>query len=212
MIGFINHKIENIHMRINLVFKSLLQVFRVIKKYKFRLISTFILFRIRMKNPKAYISSKVSLYCPNIKRIQIGENSVISDFTKIAVVNDSNAKFKESELIIGNNTYIGEFNNIRAGGGVIKIGDNCSISQHITIVASNHAIAKGKLIREQPWVTENNFVIIEDDVWIGANSVILPGVTIGLGAVIGAGSVVTKDIPAFAIAVGNPAKVLKYRQ
>lgn len=167
-----------------------------------------------MNNPGAYISSKVSLNCPNIKSIQIGHNSVISDFTKIAVVNDSNvnAKFNASELIIGYNTYIGEFNNIRAGGGIVKIGNNCSISQHITIVASNHAIAKGKLIREQPWVTGNNFVIIENDVWVGANSVILPGVRIGNGAVIGAGSVVTKDIPAFAIAMGNPAKVFKYRE
>jgi acetyltransferase-like isoleucine patch superfamily enzyme len=185
---------------------------RLIKKYKFKLISKIPLFLIRINNPHAYISSKVSLTCPNLQRIRIGHNSVISDFTTIAVVNDNNAKFNESELNIGYNTYIGEFNNIRAGGGVIKIGDNCSISQHITIVASNHGIAKGKLIREQPWVTENNFVIIEDDVWIGANSVILPGVTIGIGAVIGAGSVVTKNIPAFAIAAGNPARVIKYRE
>ena len=51
-----------------------------------------------------------------------------------------------------------------------------------------------------------------DDVWIGTNSVVLPGVTIGKGAVIGAGTVVTKDIPEYAIAVGNPARVIKYRE
>jgi acetyltransferase-like isoleucine patch superfamily enzyme len=57
----------------------------------------------------------------------------------------------------------------------------------------------------------HKIIKVGDDVWIGGNSVILPGVTIGKGAVIGAGSVVTKDIPENAIAVGNPAKVVKYR-
>ena len=55
-------------------------------------------------------------------------------------------------------------------------------------------------------------IIIEDDVWIGANVVILKNVTLEKGCVIGAGSVVTKSIPAYAIAVGNPAKVIKYRK
>jgi len=54
-------------------------------------------------------------------------------------------------------------------------------------------------------------IIIEDDVWIGSNSVILSGVKIGRGSIIGAGSVVTKNIPAYSIAVGNPAKVIKKR-
>lgn len=183
-----------------------------LKKYGLKSISSIPLMRIRINNPKAYISSRISLNCPNVKRIKIGANSVISDFNTIAVINERNSKFTESELIIGRNTYVGEFNNIRAGGGTIRIGDNCSISQHITIVASNHGIAKEKLIRKQPSITENNFVVIEDDVWIGANSVILPGVIIGIGAVVGAGAVVTKNIPPYAIAAGNPAKVLKYRK
>ena len=55
-------------------------------------------------------------------------------------------------------------------------------------------------------------VTVEDDVWIGSNCVILPGVTIGCGSVIGAGAVVTKDIPPYSIAVGVPAKVLKQRK
>jgi acetyltransferase-like isoleucine patch superfamily enzyme len=58
---------------------------------------------------------------------------------------------------------------------------------------------------------KNVFSIIENDVWVGANSVILPGVTIHNGAIVGAGSVVTKDVPPYAIAVGSPAKVIKYR-
>lgn len=91
------------------------------------------------------------------------------------------------------------------------IGSNVSIGEHITIVASNHGIRKNKLHQLQAWDTTKTGVNIEDDVWIGANSVILPGVTIGRGAVVGAGSIVTKSIPSYAIVCGNPAKVLKYR-
>jgi len=82
---------------------------------------------------------------------------------------------------------------------------------HILENASNHGILKGTLISNQFWCTEINSIIICDDVWVGANSVILPGVTIGEGAIIAAGSVVTKNIPPYAIVVGNPAKILKFR-
>jgi acetyltransferase-like isoleucine patch superfamily enzyme len=61
------------------------------------------------------------------------------------------------------------------------------------------------------WETSKTSVEIEEDVWIGANCVILPGVTIGRGAVIGAGSVVTKSVPAYSIYVGNPAKLMRMR-
>jgi acetyltransferase-like isoleucine patch superfamily enzyme len=55
-------------------------------------------------------------------------------------------------------------------------------------------------------------VVIEDDVWLGYNVIVLPGVTIGKGSVIGAGSVVSKDIPPYSIAIGNPARVIKKRE
>jgi len=69
---------------------------------------------------------------------------------------------------------------------------------------------KSKLIRNQPDLQLP--VQIGSDVWIGANCTILGGVQIGDGAVVGAGSIVNKDIPAYAIAVGNPARVIKYRK
>ena len=80
------------------------------------------------------------------------------------------------------------------------------------MIASNHGTSLDDDIQRQGWEQTKTGITVEDDVWIGANSVILPGVHINKGAIIGAGSVVTKDIPPYAIAVGNPAKVIKYRQ
>lgn len=154
------------------------------------------------------ISRKISLSIQNLDDCKLGNHIIISDYTKIAV--DNRFACNNAKLFIGDNTYIGEFNNIRVGGADINIGSNCLISQHITIVSSNHSIAMGGQINEQGWIAKP--VIICDDVWVGANSVILPGITIGKGAVVGAGSVVTKDVPAYAIVMGNPAKIKKYRE
>lgn len=139
----------------------------------------------------------------------IGQGSSIGRNTIIAICSGPNKI--HSYLKIGENTYIGELNNIRASGGYIIIGDNCLISQHITMVASGHEYKKNILIAKQGWNVIKRNIIIENDVWIGANTVILPGITIKEGAVIGAGSVVTKDVPPYAIVAGNPAKILNYR-
>lgn len=144
--------------------------------------------------------------------IVLGDHVSVGAFTLLIVANDTSPdSYKDSQLTIGDRTYIGEGNNIRAAGGKIVIGKDCSISQHVTIVASNHNIQKTQLIKQQGWSKSNNFITIGDDVWIGAGSIILPGITIGTGAVIGAGSIVTKDIPEYAIAHGNPARVVKHR-
>ncbi len=115
-------------------------------------------------------------------------------------------------LEIGESTYVGELNNLRAAGGTIKIGNNCCISQQVTLVASNHSIKKGMNITGQPWDVSKHSIYIGNDVWIGANVVVLPGVTIHDGAVIGAGTIVNKDVPENAVVVGNPMKLIKYRR
>lgn len=167
--------------------------------------------RFRWKFPDAFIATNTKICYDSINDIYIGKGVRINDFTIIFCVS-INKENPNSRLVIGDNTYIGEFQNIRASGGVIEIGKNCSISQHITMIASNHNIRKGTDINKQGWDETKTGIYIGDDVWIGANSVILPGVRIGSGAVIGAGSIVTKDIPENAIVVGNPARVVKYRQ
>lgn len=188
----------------------LLNFFRLIKRYRFSILICRLL-PLRYANPSCAISSRSIIAYESRDSISLGQNIRIGDYTVIRVFSLSKRK-RNSYLKIGDNTYIGEFQNIRASGGVIEIGKNCSISQHITMIASNHNIRKGKDINKQGWDETKTGIYIGDDVWIGANSVILPGVRIGSGAVIGAGSIVTKDIPENAIVVGNPARVVKYRQ
>jgi len=192
---------------------NLKKIYTLLRIYNFNLFAGGKrVFLFRIKNPQVFLSPKSYIHFDFEKQLTIGTNSAINAWTTIIIANDTrNPVAADSSLRIGENTYIGEYNNIRAGGGKIEIGSNCSISQHISIIASNHNIKKGSNIQDQLWSMENNFVIIKDDVWIGANCVILPGVTIEKGAVVGAGSVVTKNIPEYAVVCGNPAKIIKYR-
>jgi len=116
----------------------------------------------------------------------------------------------------GRNLKIGDYVDlakdvlITTGGGV-EIGARTLVGYRTQILSSNHAIPPaGQRIFDAGH--SNKAVLIGEDVWIGANCIILPGVSIGAGAVVGAGSVVTKDIPANCIAAGCPAKVIKERQ
>ena len=92
----------------------------------------------------------------------------------------------------------------------IRIEDFTIIGEFVSIRDANHGLKRGEPMRYQAHTSEP--IHIGRDVWIGRGSCILPGVTIGEGAVIGANSVVTRDVPDFAIAAGVPAKVIKMRQ
>ena len=167
------------------------------------------LFHARWENIDSFIENRCKVDCSPM--IALGKGSSVRMFTTLIVKDNKRSQEKRSFLSVGDNTYIGEYNNIRAAGGKVTIGNNCLISQHVTIVASNHQISKAKLIVEQGWATDKVDVTLEDDIWVGTNSVILPGITIHKGAVIAAGAVVTKDVPEYAIVAGNPARIIKYR-
>jgi acetyltransferase-like isoleucine patch superfamily enzyme len=110
---------------------------------------------------------------------------------------------------IGKNSSLNQGVIIDGFGGVF-IGSGVRIASYVCINTADHDFSEiDKYIFEQGYVCAS--VKIEDDVWIGASSCINKGVIIGKGAVIGSGSVVTKDIPPYAIAVGVPAKVIRYR-
>ncbi|MCD8410901.1 acyltransferase [Tenacibaculum finnmarkense] len=113
----------------------------------------------------------------------------------------------DSKILFGNNFYV------NAGChflGDIIIGDNVMFGPKTVIWGRDHGIKKDMPMNLQEHTKKP--IIIGNDVWIGAQVTILKGVKIGNGVVVGAGSVVTKSLPDFAIAVGNPAKVIKYRE
>jgi len=91
------------------------------------------------------------------------------------------------------------------------IGDYVMIAQHVAILAVTHNFDRIDVPIILQGSTKVKPVIINDDVWIGRNVVIMPGITIGKGVIVGAGAVVTKDIPDYAIVGGVPAKLLRYR-
>lgn len=113
-------------------------------------------------------------------------------------------------ISIGNEVELG-FNTVIYATRSVKIGNQVSIAAHCYIIDSNHGIARNAPIRKQTSTVKGE-VVIEDDVWLGAGVKVLSGVHIGKGAVIGAQSLVNKDIPDYAIAVGVPAKVIGYRK
>ena len=134
---------------------------------------------------------------PPYRLFSLGNYSVIESF---ACVNNA-----VGNVIIGDHTRIGLHNTII---GPVEIGSHVNLAQGITVTALNHNFNDtNKRIDEQGVST--NPVTIEDDVWIGANAVILPGVTIGNHSVVAAGAVVTKDVPPHSLVAGVPAKVIK---
>lgn len=112
-------------------------------------------------------------------------------------------------LVVGNQVDFALDVLVTTGGGV-TIGDRTLIGYRTQILSSNHRIPSGhaQIITAGH---EGKPVIIGADVWIGANCLILPGVTIGEGAVVAGGSVVTKDVAPFTVVAGNPARILKER-
>ena len=94
----------------------------------------------------------------------------------------------------------------------LNIGDRVIFGGHVAIVGGDHDIDSGIVNIIDAGRATLRETIICDDVWVGHGAIIMQGVNLGKGSVIGAGSVVTKDIPECAIAVGNPAKVLRYRK
>lgn len=117
-------------------------------------------------------------------------------------------------VYIGKNTGIPQNATIFSAEARLFIGDNVMFGPSPTIITGDHRIdVVGKVMREEESrLPENNVdVIIEDDVWFGANTTVLKGVTIGPGSVVAAGSVVTKSFPPYSIIGGVPAKLIRMR-
>ncbi|MEO0514202.1 MAG: acyltransferase [Planctomycetota bacterium] len=122
--------------------------------------------------------------------------------------------FIASETQVGPTVEMGDDCTVNAGAtirGVVKIGDGVRIASYAQLVGFNHGINDlDRPIFEQPHSSKG--IAVGDDVWIGANAVVLDGVTIGSHAIVAAGSVVTRDVPEWAIVGGNPARLIRSRQ
>ena len=158
----------------------------------------------------------IATHCDYGQNITIGEysylrDSVLGDYVQI------NRRNILDNAEIGTGTYTGANTVLKQ----VVVGKYCSISWNVSATGNLHnyrELASHPLSRLKSFgfVDENisleySRISIGNDVWIGANAVILPGLNIGDGAVIGAGAVVTKDVPPYSIVVGNPGKVIKYR-
>jgi acetyltransferase-like isoleucine patch superfamily enzyme len=184
---------------------------------------------IKYKSPRLY---SLLRYLNNIAEpfmaiirggVKIGTSTIVSRRAKISTIYGGTIE-------IGKNCEINDYAMLLSWSGNIKIGDDCSvhpycviygqggteigngvrIAPHVTIIPSNHKFNDRDAFIYKQGETRLG-IKIGNDVWIGTGAKILDGVNIGNGAVIGAGSVVTKDVPEYAVVVGVPAKVIKYR-
>ncbi|HET6740160.1 MAG TPA: acyltransferase, partial [Kribbella sp.] len=139
-----------------------------------------------------YVAESAAVYCDELR---MGERSYIAAHAYVT-----------GRIALGSDSTINPFAAVR---GEVTIGDGVRIGAHTSILAFNHGTAAGTPVFRQPITARG--ITIGDDVWIGSNVTILDGVTVGPHCIVGAGAVVTKDIPANSIAAGNPARVLRSR-
>lgn len=198
------------------------------RNISFRILKVFnnILFKIRYPKIKISIFANVNPFFlkqldKNLKNVILGNSSI----SKEVQINEG-TKFLEKiqcfgKVEIGRYTSInGPNTNILSKINKIKIGSFCSIAPGVRIQEYFHEYRRatsyyinGHIFQEnlEKDIFSKGDIVIEDDVWIGSNTIILSGVKIGRGSIIGAGSIVTKDIPSYSIVGGNPAKVIRKR-
>lgn len=153
------------------------------------------LYQHRGRGSKIYCS--VRMDTPPYRRFSLGRRSVVESYCCI-----NNAV---GDVVIGDHTRIGIHCTVI---GPVTIGSHVNLAQGITVTALNHNFSDPSLRIDEQGVS-TKAVVIGDDVWIGANAVILPGVTIGSHVVVAAGAVVTKDVPANTLVGGVPAEIIK---
>jgi virginiamycin A acetyltransferase len=138
--------------------------------------------------------------------VEVADGCHIDAFVKIKMAGGSGS------VIIGANTYINSGTVIYSGNGVL-IGENVLIAANCSLAPVNHEFkSSGQLIVSQRFQPSRGGLIIEDDVWIGCNSVVLDGSFIRKGCVVAAGSVVRGELPPYSVSRGSPARIVGYRK
>ena len=154
---------------------------------------------------QVYIDHGVYLHaCP--QGIFIGDETFVMHGSELHVYNFRD--LPQSGIWVGRNCFIGEFCLIRGQGGV-HIGDDVLLAPRVQILAINHLFEDHSRPVMQQGITARG-VVVEDGAWIGAGAILLDGVRVGAGAEVGAGAVVTRDVPAHTLVVGVPARVVRW--
>lgn len=169
--------------------------------FNFKFIVYFKRYKLDLFIGKGYLINK-------LKYITLGKNIRIGRFSRISFYKTFSNRRYQPKLYIGDNAYIGDFFTVLCTDNII-IEENVLIASYVTITSENHGIS---LVSELPYSKqplESKPIKIGKGCWIGEKVTILPGVSIGEKSIIGTGSVVTKSIDNYSIAVGNPAKVIK---
>ncbi len=148
-------------------------------------------------SPRAIIRKRIRLDVFPFKKFVVGDGCIIEDFTLIA-----NAV---GDVVMGKKVLIGLGSKIT---GPVTFGDNILLAQNVIMSGLNHDFEDvTRAIVHQGFSVKE--IRIDDGVWIGAGAIVTNGVHIGKNAVVGAGSVVIKDVPAYTVVVGNPARIVK---
>ena len=150
---------------------------------------------------RAYIRSGANLECGENSSLVIGEKAVIERGADIRAYNDGNVR-------IGDRTFISSYTCLN--GRNVRIGKDCLIGHHCGIFANNHLFRDPQRPINQQGLSYQG-IVIEDDCWLGSGVKILDGVTVGKGSVIGAGTIVTKNVAPYSVAMGVPARVVAHR-
>ncbi|MGC2062959.1 MAG: hypothetical protein WA610_08265 [Thermodesulfovibrionales bacterium] len=174
-------------------------------------------------NPKGYIAPTAAVYHGNLR---LGEHVFVGD--RVVIFQDKEGGAVEigegvhlygesfiqtgsgGTVRIGRDTHIQPRCQLSAYKAAINIGKRVQIAPNCAFYPYDHGTAADISMMNQPLTTKGD-IVVEDEVWLGFGVIVLDGVRIGKGAVIGAGSVVTRDIPEGAVAVGNPARVIRMR-
>jgi acetyltransferase-like isoleucine patch superfamily enzyme len=164
---------------------------------------------IQCRNPNVVIDFPVIWRYDNYNVIKIASGVYIGAFSEIIVLEKTPYSKVSGSLTIEENSIIGAWANIRAGGGEIFIGRNSMLAQHVSLIAANHIISNQKPYRDLSWDESKTGIYIDENVWIGSGVTILPGCKIGKNSIIGAGSVITKNVPANEVWAGIPGKKLR---
>lgn len=170
----------------------------IIKENIFRFIYNILAKKMPISYSKFSFGSRyIRGYCGKVLLKKCGKNVNI----------EKGASFGKN-ISLGDNSGIGI--NAFLGSNIV-IGNNVMMGPECIIYTANHEFSNIEIPMNMQGFTSIKQVSIGDDVWIGGRVIILPGVKVGNGAIIGAGSVVTKNIPEYAIVGGNPAKIIRYR-